>query len=377
MCALRQAGFAGTITVIDPVAAEPVDRTNLSKMVLAGKTPLDTLPLWSPEERAALNVDRMEARVSLLDGVLGTLRTEDGREVRFDAALLAPGGKPKKPGIPGEHAPHVFTIRHRHDVEAIGAALGEDAKGKQAVLLGDSFIAFEAASALTMRGLRATVVCRSKEPFSQKFGSAAQSILALHRAGGVTLKTEAEAREITPGGVTLKKGEMLPADLVIVAIGVAVESDFEHGLPLEKDGGVPVTETLQAAPKLWVGGDAASVNGTRIEHWRLAQQHGRTAAAGMLGKSGEASFQGVPFFWTAHFGKRFGYVGHASEWDELEIDGEVTNEKGEPAFLAYYVKDSAVKAVFGCGRDAAMAALAESMRTPLTLDRARSAAAGA
>ena len=382
VCALRQAGFVGKITVIDPVATEPVDRTNLSKMVLAGKMPFDSLPLWSPEEQGRLRVDRMQSRVTMLDGALGTLRTEDGRELRFDAAFLAPGGKPRMLGIPGEDGATVFTIRHQHDVEAISSLLGEDAKGKKVVLLGDSFIAFEAASALTTRGLQATVVCRAGQPFSNKFGDApAQAILALHRANGVTLKPEAEAQEITAEGVTLKNGETLPAHLVVVAIGVAVQTDFEHGLPLEKDGGVPVTEPLQAAPKLWVGGDAAAVNGMRIEHWRLAEQHGRTAAAGMMRKPGaqatlhEESFHGVPFFWTAHFGKRFGYVGHASEWDELQIDGEVTNEKNEPAFLAYYVKSNAVKAVFGCGKDAAMAALAESMRKTLTLEQARAAAA--
>ena len=384
VCTLRQAGFGGNITVIDPVATEPVDRTNLSKMVLAGKKPFDSLPLWSSQEQSKLRVDRIQARVTALDGTLGTLQTEDGRELHFDAALLAPGGKPRKLGIPGEDAAHVFTIRHQHDVEAISTALGEDAKGKQVVLIGDSFIAFEAASALTTRGLQATVVCRAAEPFSKKFGEKpAEAILALHHAGGVTLKPEAETKEITAEGVTLTTGEALPADIVIIAIGVAVQTDFEHGLQLEKDGGVPVTETLQAAPKLWVGGDAASVNGTRIEHWRLAEQHGRTAAAGMLRRPGAQAtphgetFHGVPFFWTAHFGKRFGYVGHATEWDELQIDGEVANEKGEPSFLAYYVKANAVKAVFGCGKDAAMAMLAESMRKTLTLDQARAAAAAA
>ena len=386
VCTLRQAGFAGRITVVDPVATEPVDRTNLSKMVLAGKMPLDSLPLWSPEEKSSLQVERLQARVTLLDGQVGTLRTGDGRELRFDAALLAPGGKPRRLGIPGEELPHVHTIRHQSDVEAISASLDrkpdEKAEGKRVVLIGDSFIAFEAASALTTRGLKATVVCRSEKPFSQKFGDApAEAILALHQAGGVTVKTKAEAREITAAGVTLQDGTTLPADLVILAVGVEVDTGFEHGLQLEKDGGVPVGDTLKAAGKLWVAGDAAAVNGTRIEHWRLAQQHGRTAAGGMLaGVSGShenGSFHGVPFFWTAHFGKRFGYVGHAGEWDELQVDGLLGGESAKPEFLAYYVKAGKVDAVFGCGKDAALAMLAESMREPLTLDQARLAAAAA
>ncbi len=388
VCTLRQAGFAGRITVIDPVATEPVDRTNLSKMVLAGKMPLDSLSLWSPEEKSRLKVNRLQARVTRLDGEAGTLGTDDGAELRFDAALLAPGGKPRTLGVPGEELPHVHTIRHQSDVEAISAALdiktGDKAEGKQVVLIGDSFIAFEAASALTTRGLKATLVCRSEKPFSQKFGDApAGAILALHQTGGVTLKANSEAREITAAGVTLKDGTTLPADLVIVAVGVQVDTGFEHGLRLEKDGGVPVDETLKAAGRLWVAGDAAAVNGTRIEHWRLAEQHGRTAAAGILagaltGTDGDGKgFCGVPFFWTAHFGKRFGYVGHASEWDELQLDGSLGGGSGKPEFLAYYIKAGKVDAVFGCGKDAALAMLAERMREPLTLDQARTAAAAA
>ena len=380
VCTLRQAGFAGRITVIDPVATEPVDRTNLSKIVLAGKMPLDSLPLWSPEEKSRLKVERLQARVTSLDGAAGTLRTDNGTEMNFDAALLAPGGKPRKLGVPGEDLPHVHTIRHQSDVEAISTALGvktdEEAKGKQVVLIGDSFIAFEAASALTTRGLKATLVCRSEKPFSQKFGDApAGAILALHQAGGVTVKPKSEAREITPEGVTLQDGTTLPADLVILAIGVQVDTEFEHGLQLEQDGGVPVGDDLKAAAKLWVAGDAAAVQGTRIEHWRLAEQHGRTAAASILGSG--SGFHGVPFFWTAHFGKRFGYVGHAGEWDELQVDGSLGGESGKPEFLAYYVKAGKIDAVFGCGKDAAMAMLAESMREPLTLDQARVAAASA
>ena len=306
--------------------------------MLAGKKPLSSLPLWSPEEKNSLKVERLQARVVALDGAAGTLRTDNGAELHFDAALLAPGGTPRKLGIPGEDLPHVHTIRHLSDMETIAATLnvgtGDPADGKQAVLIGDSFIAFEAASALTTRGLKATLVCRSDKPFSQKFGDApAGAILALHQAGGVTVKTKSEAREITASGVMLQDGTTLPADLVILAIGVQLDTGFEHGLRLEKDGGVAVGDDLKAAEKLWAAGDAAAVNGTRIEHWRLAEQHGRTAAAGMLtaaglGANGDgathgagSSFHGVPFCWTAHFGKRFGYVGDAGEWDELQVDG--------------------------------------------------------
>ncbi len=376
VCALRQGGFAGRVSVIDFHAEEPVDRTNLSKMTLAGKKPV--MPLWSPEEEAQLRVDRVAAEVVGLDGMAGTLKTGDGRELRFDAALLAPGGKARPLGIPGEDAPHVHTLRSARDVEAIVTTLGEGA-GKRAVLIGDSFIAFEAASALKGRGVDVTLVCRSPQPFAQKFGEGPAKVLVdLHRANGVALELGAEAEAIGPDGVKLKSGKTLPANLVLVAVGVEPATGFEHGLQLEKDGGVPVDATLRAGAKLWVGGDIASVNATRIEHWRVAEQHGRTFAAEVLkgpgvpilAPEGQALHQ-VPLFWTAHFGKQFRYVGHADKWDDLQVDGSL--EEGK--FLAYYVKGNAVKAVFGCGQDAAIAMLAERMRKTLTLEEARRAAA--
>ena len=381
VCTLRQAGFAGRITMIDPRESEPVDRTVLSKMALAGEMPLDKLPLLSPEEQTKLRINRVDARVDSIEGENGMLRLNDGVSFGCDAALLAPGGVPQWLAIAGQDSRHVFTIRHKHDVASIDRMLHEIGDGARAVLIGDSFIAFEAASALKTRGLDVTLVCRSPQPFSKRFGEApAQSLVGLHQANGVTLRLGEEAREITPTTVELKSGDSLPADLVIVAVGVKPATDFEHDFELEEDGSLSVDRSLKLAPKLWVAGDVATVDGVRIEHWRLAQQHGRTAAFGMAGLA-EAGpdtkkpsrYDGVPFFWTFHFGKRFGYVGHAAKWDSLQVDGAL----GEANFLAYYLVGDKVAAVFGCGRDSAMAMLAESLRQPLTLAQARAAAASA
>jgi NADPH-dependent 2,4-dienoyl-CoA reductase/sulfur reductase-like enzyme/nitrite reductase/ring-hydroxylating ferredoxin subunit len=390
---LRRHGFAGRITMVDPDHDEPSDRTNLSKMALAGKMPIAKLPLWTPEEKEKLNVERVLAKVTALDATVGTLTAEKPGAppltIHFDAALLATGGTPNTLGIPGEDLPQVHTLRHVHDLAAMEALLGGTPEKKKAVLIGDSFIAFEAASALTTRGVHVTLVCRSPQPFSRKFGEApAHALVSLHQAHGVALKLGAEARSITAGTatsaeVTLKSGETLPADLVLVAVGVHPATGFDHRLPLEKDGGIPTDDTLRAGPKLWVAGDLASVGGTRIEHWRLAEQHGRNAALGMLAalapstasspvpSEGAPAPNIVPFFWTAHFGKRFAYIGHAQSWDDVQVDGSL----GDQNFLAYYLKEDKVEAMLGCGHDAAIAALSSRMHQKLTLKEARNVAA--
>jgi NADPH-dependent 2,4-dienoyl-CoA reductase/sulfur reductase-like enzyme/nitrite reductase/ring-hydroxylating ferredoxin subunit len=374
VCTLRQKGFSGRITLLDPVSSEPVDRTNLSKMALSGQKPLDTLPLWTEEDRAALNIEHVHEEATAIDPAGHTITLGNGGSLFFDAALVATGGAPATLGIPGEDLPHVFTLRHLPDLEAIlkrVQQVQQASQGKNAAILGDSFIALEAAAALTTRGLSVTVIARDKVPFAKKWDDApAEALLALHRSKGVTLKTEAEAQSISATAVTLKDGTSVPADLVLVAIGVKPLTGFASALALNDAGMAKIGKDLQAAPSVWAAGDITEVNGVHIEHWRVAQQQGRAAALNMLSIE---STPGVPFFWTSHFGKRLGYAGHAEEWDELVIDGDLDSLD----FLAYYLRDGTVAAVLGCGQDSALAMLEGKLHQPLTLSEARAAAASA
>ena len=375
---LRDQNYAGTVTVIDPFPEEPVDRTQLTKMSLAGKKLLDTLPLFpptgksSPEGLDTLDLIRIQGAVTTLNQADRTLTLDTGETVPYDALLLATGGHPKRPAIPGTDLPHVFTIRHPDDLRRMEPLLTPSAR---VAIVGDSFIAFEAAAALIQRGLHVTVLANSKLPFSNKFGEeVAQALINLHRKNGTTLHTEVEVTAITPAAVTLASGSEIPADLVILAVGVEPITDYAPDLPTGPKGGFAVGRNLRLAPTLWTAGDIASVDGTRIEHWRLAQQHGRTAAEAMFAYAtgnahGPATpFNGVRFFWTFHFGKRLGYAGHADTWDTIHLEGDPQALD----FLAFYTKDETVAAVLGCGRDTALAALMEPMRTPLTLQQAQS-----
>ena len=372
VCTLRQRGFAGKITVIDPMPEEPVDRTNLSKMALSGEKKLDSLPLWKPEDREALAVERITGEVTLLDVARKQITLANGEVLHYDAALVATGGEPARLGIPGEDMPHVHTLRHVRDLQAI---LDDAPKGARAVILGDSFIAFETASALRKRGLEVTLVCRSKAPFAKQWGAAAAAaLLAMHASHGVKVLLEAEAASIQSSTVTLKDGKELPADVVLVAVGVRPRTEFAEQLPRDDKQLIRVGQDLSCAPAVWAAGDVTSVDSprgsTHIEHWRVAEQHGRVAALSMLG---ESETLGVPFFWTYHFGKRIAYAGHAESWDEIVTDGDLAAFK----FLIYYLKGEKVAAVLGCGQDTAVAALEHRLRYPLTLEEARAAASSA
>ncbi len=361
---LRNEGFAGHIVVVDPVSDEPVDRTQLSKQALSGKMSLEKIRM-DPLE--LLGVERTAASVTRLRTNPGIADLSNGTHVSFDRALIATGGVPKRLDIPG--AELAFTIRHSGEVKAI---LEKADAGKHAVIIGTSFIGLEAASALTQKGLAVTVVGKEADlPFAKKFGDrVAKAIVALHESKGVTFRLHTKTLSVSRQSVTLhpegQPQEQLAADLVLFGIGVSPTLTFEHALPLaEESGGLATDTTLRVTDTVFVAGDIASVDGTRIEHWRLAEQHGMLAARNMLGFN--ELYAGVPFFWTFHFGKRFGYLGHADDWDEIVYDGDVE----ALTFLAFYVKNSKVAAVLSCGRDHDTASLAEPMRQSLSLANLR------
>jgi apoptosis-inducing factor 3 len=185
---LGERGFAGEIVIVDPIADEPVDRTQLSKDALGGKFPLDHVPL---------NVDykseRILASVVKLNSADRSAQLSDGRTIRFDGALIATGGIPKRLEIPG--AAMAYTIRHTGDIRKI---LKAAAGATDVVIIGTSFIALEAASALVQTGLGVTVAGVETAPFSRIFGEeVAKGLRSLHEHGGTQFRLGVEIHSIT------------------------------------------------------------------------------------------------------------------------------------------------------------------------------------
>jgi len=358
---LREEGFCGAIVVMDPCQEEPIDRTMLTKMALTDKTPVNRLQLHSFDQ---LDVIHLVSSVKSLRGDLITL--SDGKKVRFDAALVATGGTPKR--LPMQHPDNVYTIRHLDDLRLVRSRAR---KGRHAIVLGTSFIGMEAASALRERGLTVTVIGEEKLPFERQFGSrVASALLSLHKRKGIRFVLGVNTLQIASRHVVVEQRgnpKLINGDFVILGVGVEPSLKFDHDLPLAADGGVLTDESLRAKNKVWVAGDIANVAGLRIEHWRVAQQHGMHAAKQMLGQT--MPLRNVPFFWTYHFDKTIKYLGHAEEWDDVSVIGEVRRFN----FIALLSKRDKVVAVVSCGRDEQTALLAELMRKPISLRQARRA----
>lgn len=354
---LRLEGFHGRLVLISAEDRLPYDRTKLSKPFLAGQQTEEQLPLRPASFYTDRGIERLTASVESVDVPTRTFRFADGREpLVADALLIATGSEPKRLQVPGAGLRNVFTLREVHDAEEIIGAVRE---GARAVVIGDGFIGLEVAASLTQRGAKVTVVSRSGVPLSGVLGEQVASVLTrLHRSKGVEIVTGEVASFVGDDAVTrvrLADGQELAADLVVYGIGVTPRTGVVRGVELTDDGGIAVGPDLRAADGVWVAGDIATVttNSRRLEHWRLAQQHGWAAADQMLGLSRQAD--DVPFFWTNQFGVRVDVAGKTSGISEIVVDGDLQAE--EAAFLAYYVDEDRVVGAAAIQNDRAIIGL--------------------
>ena len=160
---------------------------------------------------------------------------------------------------------------------------------------------------------------------------------------------------MTWGFLWLMLALKLPLAGLIYIVWWAIKQEPEENATRDDDGGIKVDRNLRAADGIYAAGDIARYvyqgQDLRVEHWRVAQQHGRVAALNMLGRT--VPYDAVPVFWTIQYFKQLDYIGHASNWDEVVIHGDME----KPEFLAYYVKDGRVAAAAGFDRGDDTAAL--------------------
>lgn len=369
---LLEHGFAGRLLWIDQEQPNAYDRTALSKFVIAGQMPVDEVPtLLAPDALRRGQLQRLHGKVRALDADKRVITLSDGQKLKYDAALLATGGKPRRPELPGVQLPGICVLRSRTDAAQL---LDLAEPGQPVVIVGDGFIGLEAASALRKYGLQVHVVTRHAIPLARQLGERiGQALRELHERKGVVFHgpTEVsgfEGRERVEA-VLLATGERLETPLVLLGTGVSPATGYLHDLPLAEDRSLTVDAHLQAADGLWAAGDIATFplagRPVRIEHWRLAQQHGVIAAANMLGE--RRRYDDVPFFWTYQHGRTYEVLGHASGWNRIEYVG--TPEQGD--FIALQCLDDQVEAVIAKGHARAMAVLSQRLKRPLSSREAR------
>jgi NADPH-dependent 2,4-dienoyl-CoA reductase/sulfur reductase-like enzyme/nitrite reductase/ring-hydroxylating ferredoxin subunit len=371
LSALEESGYHGRIVIIDREKSAPYDRTALTKFVPDGSMKVDEVPpLLEDSAFEQRNVQRIVSTVTHIDKKKKKLRLANQQHVSFKKLLIATGGAPIRPALPGGELSGIHVLRNLQQEKTLLCAVDQL---KQLVIIGNSFIGMEMAAALRKRDIAIKVIAPQPLPFEAQFGEKiAKYFRALHEHNGVEF-IDGEvvgfkgARRVE--AVELKDGSSVRTDVVLLATGVQPVTSFIHDLPLDDDGSLKVDKYLQAAEDIYAAGDIASfpMDGkhTRIEHWRVAQQQGRTAAINMLGE--REAFDRVPFFWTQHFGTRFEHLGHPDQWDKVDIIGSLEDRD----FVALFgLKDSLV-GVVATGRERTTGRLLLEMQHDMTLNQAR------
>lgn len=326
---LRRRQYQGDVIMLSADDTAPVDRPNLSKDFLAGNAPEEWIPLRPASFYDEHDIElRLNTHASDIDAEAREVVTDDGGRIPYDRLLLATGSEPVRLSIPGANQRNVFTLRTFADCQAIIAAASG---ARRAIIIGASFIGLEAAAALRAREIEVHVVAPEEKPMARILGpDMGNFIQDLHERHGVIFHLQDTATEISGSRVTLESGTVLIADFLVAGIGVRPRLALAETAGIALDRGIIVDSFLEtSAAGVYAAGDIVrwpdrrSGTNIRVEHWVVAQRQGQTAALNMLGL--RETFDAVPFFWSQHYDVPINYVGHAEEWDEISIDGDIAS----------------------------------------------------
>ena len=332
---LRHGGYGGKITMISKDDKAPYNRPLLSKAFLAGKMDEDKLLLGGADWASSNDIDlRLNQTVSevLPSEATIVIENENGTSERetADFLVVATGASPTTPPIKGADIDGVYTLRSMADAKLIKAASHD----QRVVIIGTGFIGMETASALAQAGTTAsiTVIGQGSRVMSNIVSeTVSNALIKLHEEKGIDFVFDATVNEITKidrqadkdgdsqafshvGGVTLANGEHIDADIVILGTGVSPRTEILN--EVNDPDGVQVDAHLQLRDGVYALGDIAKASNQmgrmRIEHWRVALQHGMVTAAAILNDDNVDSLEArIPFFWTMQYGKSLRYSGHA------------------------------------------------------------------
>lgn len=374
--ALREQNFKGGITILTREPNLPIDRTKLSKALLDDKNALQ----WRDDAwYKDADIKVVEDEATGVDFSAKKVSTKSGATYAYTKLILASGGTPNVLPLPGfKDLGNIFLLRTIPDVKAILSAVGEK-KGKNVVVVGSSFIGMEVANCLSANNT-VSVVGMESAPMEKVMGAEVGKIFQdLLSKNGVKFYLSASVDSAEPssgdsekvGSVKLKDGTSLPADLVVLGVGVKPETSYlkdNSAVQLEKDGSIRVNESFQLPehPEVFAIGDIAtypyhgpggSGKPVRIEHWNVAQNAGRSAAKTITHPNSKPKAF-IPVFWSA-LSKQLRYCGNTPNgWDDLVIQGK----PDEGSFAAFYAKGETVVAVASMMMDPVMTHSAELMR---------------
>lgn len=374
--ALRAEGFEGELILVGAEIHAPYDRPPLSKQVLRGEWTSERTRLrFDPE---ALRVElRLGVSATRLDASAHTLALSDGSTLSYDGLVIATGAAARRPSW-GHNLTGVHVVRTLDDAVALQAAL---AARPRVCIVGAGFIGLEVASSCRALGLDVTVIEPLSTPLAPKLGPRmAELVVQMHRDAGVQLRTGIGVLGVEGDGrverVQLSDGKTLEADLVVVGIGVTLNTEWLRGSAVELADGVQCDATCATTvPNIVAAGDLASWPNPwlgermRVEHWTHAVEQAAHAAKRLVhGPSFTEPFSSVPYFWSDQLGVKIQFAGHTKLGDEVIV---VEGSEAERKLVALYARAGRVMGVLALGKPARLVHYRKRIADGMALDEVK------
>jgi 3-phenylpropionate/trans-cinnamate dioxygenase ferredoxin reductase subunit len=324
---LRALGYSGGLILIGDENVPPYQRPPLSKKYVSGELDVERLLIRPRDWYSVQNVElRLEQRVVALSPREHALVLSDGARLHYRQLALTSGARPRNlPAEIGGTLPGVVTIRGLADADAIIPQLKV---GANLVVVGGGYIGLEAAAVTAGKGMQVTVI-EAAERILQRVAAAETSTYFrdLHQRNGVTIREAASLDRLTAqdgrvAAVLMKDGTVLPADLVIVGIGVLPNDDLARDAGLQVENGIAVDgQGCSSDPDIFAAGDCASFpwqgTRTRLESVQNAIEQAEHAAAAMLGAV--VHYNPVPWFWSDQYDVKLQIAGLNRGYDQVVV----------------------------------------------------------
>jgi 3-phenylpropionate/trans-cinnamate dioxygenase ferredoxin reductase component len=343
---IREGAGQGSVVVMTAEPELPYERPPLSKEFLRGeagreKTRTHDEAWYRDHEVEVL----MATRASALDPGTRTVTTEVGDQLRYGRLLLATGARVIPLGLPGEDQSGVFYLRTVDDSEQLREAIG---RAGRMVVIGGGFIGAEVAASATQMDTQVTLLEVAETLWTRAVGpQMGRFFEEFLRDRGVDVRVRAKAARIEgdgkPEAVVLEDGTRIPAEVVVIGVGVRPATELAEAAGLPIDNGITVDEQLRVTGErgqgIWAAGDVARAEHPlfgpiRIEHWAEALNQGLMAGKNMAGAS--ERYERIPYFFSDQFDLSLSYLGHTSGSSELVVRGE--QEVKQPKFVAWYLE---------------------------------------
>jgi 3-phenylpropionate/trans-cinnamate dioxygenase ferredoxin reductase subunit len=340
---LRMEGFEGSILIVSDEADPPYDRPPLSKEYLAGEKDFAQLQLRTPAAWAEKAIQlRLGAGVVRVDATAHEARLADGAVVAYGQLIWAAGGRARRLACPGAELGGVHSIRNRPDVDRLQAELGDT---RDVAVIGGGYIGLEAAAVLTGLGKQVTVLEAMDRVLSRVAGPPLSRFYeAEHRARGVDVRLAARVEELVErdgrvAGVRLEGGEVIPAQMAIVGIGIDPIVEPLQAAGAAVGHGIRVDEYCRTSlPDVFAIGDVAEhvsrfANGVsiRLESVQNANDQAGVAARAICGKPGP--YTATPWFWSNQYDLKLQSVGLNLGYDACVVRGEPAQRSFSVVYL--------------------------------------------